>query len=75
MDDRIAKKESFKAIGKLIKVSVENGENNRIIPAFREECKADGTLDRLVEIGAGRELLGICSMPPGEELLSYLSVP
>lgn len=72
MDYRMVKREAFDVIGKSIQVSMENGENNRRIPAFWGECHADGTLAALAEIGPGRELLGICSMPPGEELLTYL---
>lgn len=72
MDYRIVKKDSFKVVGKMIRVGTENGENTRRIPAYWGECEADGTLSRLAEIGSGHPLLGICSMPPGEELLTYL---
>lgn len=71
MDYRIVKKEAFAVVGKTLKTGTENGENQRTIPAFWQQCGQDGTVETLTRLGPGRPLLGICSMPPGEELLTY----
>ncbi|MFS0725275.1 AraC family transcriptional regulator [Paenibacillus sp. 1P07SE] len=62
MDYRIVTREAFTVTGKRFVTNCKDGENNRDIPKFWTACNADGTSDRLVELGGGaHDLLGICA--------------
>jgi AraC family transcriptional regulator len=56
MNYRIAERENFLVTGKIITSSLENN----ITPEFWNECKKNGTVDRLVEIGVNPCTLGVC---------------
>lgn len=73
MDYRIVNREAFTVTGKKIVCTHVDGENLRQIPAFWQQCHADGTSDRLVELGGGQhDLLGICAdMSPEGDSFSY----
>lgn len=56
MNYRIVERDSFKAAGKVVTSSLENN----VIPQFWDQCKKDGTIDRLQEIGVNAYTLGMC---------------
>lgn len=78
MDYRIVEKPSFKVMGKALRVSAKNGENQRLIPQFWQQCTADGTYARLAgaapKIGIlGDAVLGICAdFAPDMSEFTYL---
>jgi AraC family transcriptional regulator len=66
MNYQIVEKPSFHVVGKALRVSTKGGENMRRIPEFWQECVADGTVGRLVEMASRSETLpsvtlGICA--------------
>ncbi|MEK4854501.1 AraC family transcriptional regulator [Paenibacillus sp. FSL H7-0756] len=72
MDYKIVDKPAFTVIGKSIEVTTRDGENFRRIPQFWDECNEDGTSDKLIELSASREWLGICTnMDMKKEQLTY----
>lgn len=72
MDYKIIEKDSFTVIGKSLEVSCKDGENLRRIPQMWQEANADGTSDKLLEIGGDKDLLGICiQMIPASENFHY----
>lgn len=72
MEYKIVEKSAFTVIGKSMEVTTRDGENFRRIPEFWNECNADGTSDKLIELGIEPNWLGICmSMDMEKELLSY----
>lgn len=68
MNYRVVERDSFKAAGKLVTSSLENN----IIPEFWDECKKDGTIDRLYEIGVNHCTLGMCFGYNDEGLNDYM---
>lgn len=56
MNYRVVEKDAFWAVGKIVTSSLENN----LVPQFWDDCKKDGTLDRLREIGTSQNTLGIC---------------
>ncbi|OKQ00272.1 AraC family transcriptional regulator [Paenibacillus sp. P46E] len=72
MEYKIVEKTAFTVIGKSMEVTTRDGENFRRIPEFWNECNADGTSDKLIQLGTDPNWLGICmSMDMEKELLSY----
>lgn len=72
MEYRIVEREQFTVIGKSIQISTREGENLREIPLLWQEANADGTSDKLAEIGVDKDLLGICAeMDYTNETFSY----
>ncbi|MEK3713858.1 AraC family transcriptional regulator [Paenibacillus sp. FSL R7-0333] len=72
MDYKIVDKPAFTVIGKSMEVTTRDGENFRRIPQFWDECNEDGTSDKLIELSASREWLGICTdMDMKKEQLTY----
>lgn len=73
MDYRIVDQEAFTVVGKSVQVTCRDGENQRQIPKFWEECHRDGTTSRLGAICPDGNLLGIClDMQPNQEDFSYM---
>lgn len=60
MDYRIVKKEAFKVIGKVIKVSTKEEEHKKEIPEFWSECNSKGTCEKICSIDNSQNMLGIC---------------
>jgi AraC family transcriptional regulator len=60
MDYKIVEKDAFTVIGKSLKASMRDGENNRQIPQFWSQCNNDGTVEKLLSVGSGKNALGIC---------------
>lgn len=60
MDYKIINKESFKVIGKEIKVSMEDGKNFDIVPQFWQSCIADGSYEKICSMAGNMGVLGIC---------------
>jgi AraC family transcriptional regulator len=56
MNYRVVERESFTVAGKIVTSSLENN----IIPQFWDQCKKDGTIDRLLEVGVNPYTLGLC---------------
>lgn len=72
MDYKIIERDSFTVIGKSLQVTCKDGENLRRIPQFWQEVNEDGTSDKLIEIGGGKDILGICKqMEPANENFFY----
>lgn len=72
MDYRIEKREAFTVIGHVEELTTRDGMNLRRIPQLWIEANADGTSDRLLEIGVDKPLLGICAdMNHENETFSY----
>ncbi|OKP73742.1 AraC family transcriptional regulator [Paenibacillus helianthi] len=72
MEYKIVEKAAFTVIGKSMEVTTRDGENFRRIPEFWNECNADGTSDKLIQLGTDPNWLGICmGMDMEKELLSY----
>jgi AraC family transcriptional regulator len=45
MDFKVIEKDSFKIVGKEIRVRCDNGENNKLIPEFWQKSMAEGIFD------------------------------
>ena len=72
MDYKVIERDSFSVIGKSLQVTCRDGENLRRIPQFWQESNADGTSDKLMEIGGDNDILGICiQMEPANEDFYY----
>lgn len=56
MNYRVVERDEFTAIGKIVTSSLEDDR----IPQFWDECKRDGAVERLREIGVKPHTLGIC---------------
>ena len=73
MNYRIVKKDSFRVVGKVIKVSTNNGENLRQIPEFWAKCNTDGTSGKICSIDDKQDMLGICmEFEYDKEQFSYM---
>lgn len=70
MKYKIVKKEAFKAIGKDISISTENGENMVKIPQFWQEAYETGFEKELSEKAGSLGLLGIC-LPDENGRMTY----
>ena len=72
MDYRIEKRDAFTVIGQVEEMTTKDGENSHRIPKLWLESNANGTTDKLLEIGVDKDLLGICSdMNHEKEVFSY----
>lgn len=61
MNCRIVNEESFYVLGKTSVHSTAGGRNKRSIPAFWDECRADGTIGTLLNAASDAEyVFGIC---------------
>jgi AraC family transcriptional regulator len=60
MNHKIVEKEAFQIVGKGIKVSTVNGENQRVIPAFWDESNGNGFTLELEKNSGPMGLLGAC---------------
>ncbi|MFD0673108.1 GyrI-like domain-containing protein [Cohnella sp. GCM10027633] len=74
MDYRVVERDAFRIIGKALRTTCKDGENSREIPKFWQRSNQDGTVEKLVEVGGGKEdVLGVClDMQVGEEEFNYL---
>lgn len=65
MDYKVVQKQAFKVIEKRTVQSVSENENLRTIPKFWEQAKADGTVEKLLELSPDKEnVFGICYAKP-----------
>lgn len=62
MNPVIVEKEALKLIGKSIRVTTVNGENQVEIPKFWERSNKDGLVDRLCRLNQVEALAGLCLM-------------
>ena len=67
MNYKIETKQSFWVVGKRLRVSKEHNENQRVIPAFWDECNKNGVSERIIAFSeheeskiTGAGCLGIC---------------
>lgn len=67
MNYKIEDKNSFSVVGRKLRVSTINGENNSIIPKFWDKCDSNGVTDKICKLSrriedkqTGMNLLGIC---------------
>lgn len=60
MDYRIEKSEGFKVVGKSIKVSMQGGQNNIVIPQFWDENCENGFVQSLEKMAGPLGRFGIC---------------
>jgi AraC family transcriptional regulator len=73
MEYRIEDKEAFIAVGKVLVTTCAEGQNLREIPQFWQQCQQDGTDKRLVPLGIGKNVLGICmDMQTGSDKFNYM---
>lgn len=63
MDYKIVKKEAFKLVGKSIEVSMENGENIKMIPTFWNKAYEEGWCQKLSDMSEDEIMTGACIMP------------
>lgn len=68
MNYRVVERDDFKIAGKIVTSSLENN----IIPQFWEQCKTDGTIDKLYEIGINSYTLGVCFGYNDEGINDYM---
>lgn len=71
MDFRIVHREAFQVTGKMREISTVDGSNLREIPAFWQDCSADGTSMKLDVLAAGKDMLGICMDFDGQNRFHY----
>ncbi|KRF13725.1 AraC family transcriptional regulator [Paenibacillus sp. Soil787] len=71
IDYQIVNRDEFQVTGKTIRVSLEDGEDMRLIPQFWHACESDGTVERLRALHLDRILLGICTTDYQREELTY----
>ena len=75
MDYRIEERPAFTVIGKKLRVSCVDGENNRLIPHFWQEVKQDGTEDKLISLGAtNTNVFGVCTEMEGDDFTYIIAV-
>lgn len=73
MDYKIIEKESFKVIGKTMKLSTKNGENLIEIPKFWNKLNDNGIVEKLCSLTNAQNLLGICmDMEHEKEQFTYM---
>ena len=73
MDHKIVEKESFRVVGKGIRVSAKDGENLRRIPEFWNECQQDGSCEKIGALAERKDMLGICmEFDPELEEFTYM---
>ena len=73
MDYRIIKKEAFKVIGKVIKVSTKDEGHHSKISGFWEKCNSDGTSQKINAIDNSQNMLGISmEFEDEKEQFSYM---
>lgn len=73
MDYKIVEKPAFAVIGKGIRVTTCNGENNRIVPKFWSESHESGLCDRLGAFAGDMGMLGVCmEFEPALKEFTYL---
>lgn len=73
MDYRIVEKEAFAVVGKSIRTSTVDGENNRNIAAFWMESNQNGFADELAQVSGELGLLGVClDFTNEQEQLTYM---
>ncbi|MFD2627318.1 AraC family transcriptional regulator [Oceanobacillus kapialis] len=60
MDYRIVKKEAFSVVGKSIKTSLVDGQNQSEVPAFWEETRSEGLDKELTAHAGDTGIMGIC---------------
>jgi len=73
MNYRVEDKEAFTVVGKILATTCAEGQNLRDIPEFWVQCMQDGTEERLVALGAGDRILGVCmDMPAGSDKFNYM---
>lgn len=68
MNYRVVEREDFRVVGKIVTSSLENN----IIPEFWDQCKKDGTVDKLLEIGVNSSTLGMCFGYNDEGINDYM---
>ncbi|GKX29648.1 AraC family transcriptional regulator [Vallitalea longa] len=68
MDYHIVEKESFKVVGKIV---TSTSEENKV-PAFWNQCKEDGTVDKLINISVDSTTIGMCFGYNDEGLNDYM---
>lgn len=56
MNYRVVERESFRVAGKVVTSSLENN----VIPQFWDQCKRDGTIEKLLEVGIDTSTYGMC---------------
>ena len=72
MNYSIMEKESFKVIGRGIRVSTVDGENLREIPLFWKEVNESGVSEQLRSMSADPLMFGICmDFSPNQEEFTY----
>lgn len=68
MDYKVVQKQAFKVIEKRTTQSVSENENLRTIPKLWEQCRTDGTIEKLLELSSNKEnVFGICYANPHKE--------
>lgn len=77
VDFKIVQKDSFKVIGKEIRVRNDNGENNELIPKFWDKCLEEGILDTFKKMPnminkQDMPTLGICMDFDGINTMTYV---
>jgi AraC family transcriptional regulator len=73
MNYRIVEKEAFQVVGKLIRVSCRDGENQRRISQFWKESHEQGFIRQLEELSNNADNFGICmDFDSAKEELSYM---
>ncbi|WFA05704.1 AraC family transcriptional regulator [Bacillus sp. HSf4] len=60
MNYKIVDKESFQVIGKVLEVTVKDGQNQTLIPAFWDELNQNGFTDSLQPYAGPLGFLGVC---------------
>lgn len=65
---RVVEKDSFIATGRIVTSSLENN----LTPQFWDQCKKDGSIDKLYEVGINKFTLGICFGYNDEGINDYM---
>ena len=73
MKHKFVEKEAFEIVGKGIKVTTVNGENQRVIPAFWNESNGNGFSDELANYCGPLGFLGVCTeFDPVQQEFTYV---
>ncbi len=68
MDYKIVKKKAFKVMEKRTVQTVSENANLQTIPKFWDDCRKDGTVERLLELTSDKKFIfGICYNKPHSE--------
>jgi len=60
MDYKIIEKEAFDLAGKARRITTRDGDNFKQVPKFWQDCREDGTIEKICAYEGGNGVFGVC---------------